>query len=77
MRYKNNARQMKTHRLLLLAFFLTFSPISLRAQEVPHDGDLIMESFATVIMIPNFTTLTRITGSLILRGEFEDCGVSS
>ena len=46
MRYKNNARQMKTHRLLLLAFFLAFSPISLRAQEVVHTGNLIMEDFA-------------------------------
>ena len=68
MKYKNNARQMKTHRLLFLAFFLTFSPISLRAQEVVHTGDLIIEDFGSLFTIPNFTTITRVTGSVILRG---------
>ena len=59
---------MKTHRFLFLAFFLIFSPISLRSQEVVHTGDFIMEDFITVAAIPNVANITRITGNLILRG---------
>ena len=59
---------MKTHRLLFLAFFLTFSPISLRGQEVVHEGNLVMEDFITALAIPNLTSITRVTGSVTLRG---------
>ena len=69
MRYTNNARQMKTHRFLFLVFFLIFSPLSLRSQEVVHTGDLIIEDFSALFGIPNFTTLTRVTGSVIIRGS--------
>ena len=68
MRYTNNARQMKTHRFLFLAFFLIFSPFSLRGQEVVHEGNLVMEDFITALAIPNLTSITRVTGSVTLRG---------